>query len=150
MTPLEKARALLDEFVEFADDANVELPSLRQAQYASNDGMVVACASVNMGVGPIAQPPDAYDPTCNPGQVGTFTLILARDCGWESEEDGTDNPDAVTAVAEMMDIDSVLLWDFYVSLLNTVSLYPPMNPDMSYAKDSGLAMSILRFSTGID
>lgn len=108
-TPYDRAKALLAEFVEFAEARSIDLPEVRYAQIGE---IVRDCESVIVSVGNIAPDP-LYDPlTCVAPRTSTFLVDIIRSCAIVYDNEGLTIPSSLEEVSERGAIDGQLLDDF--------------------------------------
>lgn len=143
MSPLEKAQQILDQLVDKAADESFTLPT---QQYPQTGDPVIACALFTVAVSSVLVA-EAYGPNaCNASQLGTFSIVIARDCGNTSRQDGSDDPAAVAAVSQTLSADGEFLW----SWINNYIAYLSKEWSVSYVIQGGLSMATMQLTTGID
>jgi hypothetical protein len=141
----EKAQEILDALVAFAA-AQVpehELPALQYAQVGGPAHVVcavVTVAALSMSIAP-GTPAD-----CNAVQLAPFDVVIGRECAWEAEEDGRDIPAQVTDVSALIAADGELLWAF----AGEYDPYLSKEWQVIWVKEGGIAVSVLKMTTGIN
>lgn len=142
MTPYEKAEQILDQLVTAAAAAGVVLPERRYALVAEP---VVDCESVIIALTGVTQP-ELFDPSCGVPQLGTFSVIIARDCAGTANQDGTTNIERATVASAAQAIDGDLLWSF----ANGYQEFVSKTWNIGYVVTGDLAITSMLFTTGID
>lgn len=143
MTPYEKADKILESLICLAGDSGVEMPSVR---YAVLGEPVVSCASVIVTLTSINTPPEV--PACNAPQVGTFSVIISRDCANISAPNGDTIPEEAVKVADTQSTDGQLLWDLVVDMHG--AMYPPSAWSIGFVVTGGLAITSMMMTANID
>lgn len=150
MTPFEKAQQLLQSLVDYGDAkvSSGDWPgySLPTIQYAQMGEPVVACELVTVA-GSTVVPHAAYGPVdCNASQLGTFFVIIARDCANISDNDGITIPEVAEEVSALIDRDGQLLWDWAANLDDYLS----KEWSVAWALVGATGVTTLQLVTGID
>lgn len=108
-TPLDRAKALRDEFVAFADAQEYGLPASRYVQIGD---VVRDCEAVIVAVGSLAPDP-FYDPvTCVSPRSATFLVEIIRNCAVAYNQHGLTVPATLETISERGSADGQLLYEF--------------------------------------
>lgn len=143
-TPIGKARELLSLLETAAGAASLSLPETRYAQLGE---VVVTCAAVIVTLQNLDPAgPEYGSPGCVTSQIGTFSLIIARDCGVVYDDDGVDIPALVEDASEDMSEDGDFLWEFAAGL----DMYLQKNWAVTWSLPGGLLISTLSLTLGVD
>lgn len=144
MTPWGKADALLKDLVAAAGIAHLPLP---ERQYAQLGEPVVACAAVQVALTGLEQAGPEYQPqACDTSQVGTFVVIIARDCAVVFNDDGTDDPKLVVDASQDMSEDGDFLWVWAES----VPTFITKTLSLGWILEGGLSITSVSMTLGID
>lgn len=143
-TPLDRAKAIKDEFLAFAASRDHALPTISYAQIGD---IVRDCESVIVSVGSLT--PDAlYEPvTCVSPRQATFLVEIIRSCATNFNTDGTTNHVITEAISEQGSADGQLLDDFARDLAGWSSKQP-WSVVWSLA-EAGLQVASLQITIGI-
>lgn len=107
--PLDRARALLKQFEDFADIRCHKLPTTRYVQVGD---VVRDCESVIVSATNLVPDP-AYDPVeCVPVRSATFLIDVVRPCAIAFDRNGKTIPDKLECVSEIAAKDGQVLYDF--------------------------------------
>lgn len=123
-TALGLAEEALAATIDAAEAAGIELPEIRYVQMGDP---VIACPSVIAAVTAINTftdpnvPPGAL-PGCAPIQVATVSVYVAHEYTC-ARDDGTDDPEAVYKISQVMAAEGNVVWD----ALNALQFF--MGPD---------------------
>lgn len=141
MTPYAKAKQLIDDVVEFSE---IDLPKLKYAQVGAPHVIAHEVFTVAVsGVDPHGQ----YGPfECNASQLSTFLVIIAWNCSWTSETDGSDDPRKIKSVSEKLDATGQMLWDF----ASRYQAYLSKEWSITFALTGGIGITTLSFTIGVD
>lgn len=124
--------------------------SLPTNQYARVGTAVVSCASVQVAALDMQTEGAALGVLtvdCNDAiQLSSFACIISRDCGWEANEDGSDNLEAVAAVSAMGAEDADFLWTW----ANNYDEYISKAFSVGWSITGGILITTLTLTTGID
>lgn len=108
-TPLDRAKALRDELVTYANSLAYPLPTPRYVQVGD---IVRDCEAVIVSVGNIVPDP-LYDPVeCVSPRTSTFLVEIIRTCAVVYDSQGRTLPSVLEAVSEQGSSDGQLLYDF--------------------------------------
>lgn len=145
MTPWGKADSLLKDLISAAGVAHLSLPERRYAQLGEP---VVACAAVQVALTGLEQAGPEYQPQagCVTAQVGTFVVIIARDCAVVFNDDGTDDPKLVVDVSQDMSEDGDFLWNW----ANEVETFITKTMSLSWILEGGLSITSVSMTLGVD
>ena len=143
MTPFDKAKQLLERVEESGRVLCVDLPSNRYAQVGQP---VVACSLVTVACTSIDIDQATGPEKCNASQLATFAIIIARDCSWTSEQDGTDDVAKVDVVSAEIASDADVLWH----MANNYSAFLSKRWSVAWTIEGGLGVTTLTLTTGID
>lgn len=144
MTPFEKCKALQAEFEALAAGyADYVLPERR---YAVLGEPVVDCESVIIALTGMVVP-EGFDTTCGPPQMGTFSVVIARDCATPFDEEGVTIPTEAEALGVDQGVDGQMLW-LFASRHQPFAVKPPWT--IGFVITGGLMVTSLQLSTGID
>lgn len=143
-TPIDRAKAIRDELIAFADARAYALPATRYVQIGD---IVRDCESVVVSVGSLT--PDAlYDPvTCVSPRSATFLVEIIRNCAVAYANDGTTIPSVLEDISEQGAADGELLYEF-AQRLEGWSSKQSWTVVWSIA-ESGLQVASLQISLGI-
>jgi hypothetical protein len=108
-TPLDRAKSLRDEFVDYANSQGIGLPSKRYVQVGE---IVRDCEAVIVSVNGLGPEPTIDPVKCASPSSATFLLDIVRGCAVVSDRAGRSIPDAVEAVSEIAAVDGQLLDNF--------------------------------------
>lgn len=150
MTPYEKAQELLDAISDIGDARvasedweGYTFPALRYAQLGES---TITCEGVNVSATNVV-PHAAYGPVdCNASQLGTFTIIIARDCAVIHDRYGIDDPVAFAAVSRVADWDGQLLWDW----ANEMTAYLSKEWSVAWAIVGNIGVTTMQLTIGVD
>jgi len=146
VTPFEKCKALQAELESLAagyEEAGYTLPARR---YAVLGEPVIDCESVIIALTGMVVP-EGYDINCGPPQLGTFSVVIARDCATPFDEEGVTIPAEAEALAVDQGVDGDMLWLF----ANRHQPYAAKLPwTIGFVVTGGLAVTSLQLTTGID
>lgn len=144
-TPLDRARSLLSDLVDFADARSLGLPSQRYVQIGDP---VRDCESVIVALTVLA--PDAgYDPlTCVAPRTSTFLVEIIRACAVTYDSNGNTIPHLVEEVSEIGANDGQLLDDFARESIDGWTTKSTWSVIWSLA-ESGLQVASLRITIGV-
>ena len=143
-TPLDRAKALLEEFIAYADAQSYALP---QTRYAQIGDITRDCEAVIVAVGALA-PDLLYDPTgCIFPMTGTFLVDIIRNCAFHSDEEGMTVVPILEGISEIGAADMQLLWDF-AGQVDGWSSKAPWSVVPSLA-EGGLQVASLQITIGI-
>lgn len=143
MTPYEKAQQLLQAVVDEAEIAGIDLPA---AQYAQVGDPVIACEVLTVACTNVDPNAETGPEQCNASQLGAFAIILARECSWTGNYDGTDNLEAIAEVSDAIGKDSDLLW----ATANNFKAYLVKRWNVTWTLTGGLGITTLAMVTGVD
>lgn len=143
-TPLDRAKAIKDEFIEFANARQHALPTTRYVQIGD---IVRDCESVIISVGSLT--PDAlYEPvTCVSPRQATFLVEIIRACAVNFNQDGTTDHEITEEISAQGSADGQLLDDF-ARELSGWSSKQPWSVVWSLA-EAGLQVASLQITIGI-
>lgn len=142
MSPLEKAKLILLDVVGQAASAGISLP---ERQYAVLGNPVIDCAGVIVALTALVAPED-FDPHCGVPQLGSFTVIISRDCAAMYDEHGNTNMAKADDVSTDLSEDAQFLWDY----ANGYNEFVSKTWNVGFNISGGLATSSLLLTTGID
>jgi hypothetical protein len=141
-TPLDRARALLDDLIAFATVRSYPLPPTRYAQIGE---IVRDCDAVIVSVG---SPDQLYGPLdCVSPRTATFLVDIIRGCAVVYDNDGMTIPEALEDVSEQGSKDGQLLYEF-AQELDGWSSKGAWSVAWSLA-DAGLQTASLQITIGI-
>jgi hypothetical protein len=144
VTPLDRAKALRDEFVLFAQGRSHSLPTTRYVQVGD---VVRDCESVIVSVGNMV-PDSGYDPVdCIAPRSATFLIDVIRSCAVVYDDDGLTVPSRLEEVSESAAEDGQLLYDFAAETAGWSSKQP-WSVVWSIA-EGGLQVASLQLTIGI-
>lgn len=143
MTPYEKAQQLLQAVVDEAETREVELPTL---QYAQVGDPAIACEVLTAACTTLDPSAETGPEKCNASQLGAFAVIIARECSWTGNYDGSDDVEAVARVSETLGRDSDLLW----AAANSFNAYLTKRWNVTWTLTGGLGITTLAIVTGVD
>jgi hypothetical protein len=143
-TPLDRARAILDDLIAFATVRSYPLPSTKYAQIGD---IVRDCEAVIVSAGSLT--PDAlYNPVdCVFPRTATFLVDIIRTCAVVYDQNGMTIPEALEEVSERGALDGQLLYDFAAEL-DGWSSKQPWSVVWSLA-DAGMQVASLQITIGI-
>lgn len=149
MNSYEKAQQLLELIVSEAlpMEPGFSLPTL---QYARVGTAVVSCGCVQVAALDMATDGAALGQLivrCDDAiQMSNFACIIARDCSWTANDDGSDDPAEVAAMSVKAAADADFLWswaqhynEFYSKAFS-----------VGWLITGGLLITTLTLTTGID
>lgn len=143
-TPLDRARSLLNEFVDFATARSHPLPQLRYTQIGE---IVRDCESVIVSVNTLTPDP-FYDPvTCVSPRSATFLIDVIRNCAVAYDSQGLTIPSILEDISELGSQDGEMLYEF-AQEVNGWSSKSPWSVAFSLA-DGGLQVAELQLTIGI-
>lgn len=143
-TPYDRAKAILAEFVAFADARSYSLPT---RQYAQIGDIVRDCASVIVAATNLTPDP-TYEPVaCVSPRLSTFLVEIIRPCATVHDNDGLTIPALVDTVSEQAGLDGQLLYEFAQELAGW-SNKQPWSVVWGFA-DGGLQVASLQVTIGI-
>lgn len=143
-TPLDRAKALKDELVAFANAKSYQIPKNRYTQIGD---IVRDCEAVIVSVGGLT--PDLfYEPvTCISPRTGTFLIEIIRSCAVAYDNNGLTIPSALEAISEQGSADGQLLYEF-AQEINGWTSKQPWSVVWSLA-EGGLQVASLQIIIGI-
>ena len=137
-TPWQYGQELLDQLEQIV----VPLPDERYAQLG---GQVIACESLIVASTGIQAQEVLDTPRCDVVQVATYDITLARECANVSNDDGTNNPEAIVDVSAQIDQDADALWRWAQGL----EYFWTKTFDVSWVITGGLAITTLTLTVGV-
>lgn len=150
MTPLEYADQIRKQFEDYATDVcELTLPEEKQ-RYSRLGAAVIACESLIAAVTdaqaiPINEGGGTAWNACQFTQQATIIITLARECSYEMEEDGTDDPVQVAAISASMDKDGECLWTW----AHDLETHMGKSFEVSFTLLGGLAITALSLTVGV-
>lgn len=143
-TPLDRARALKDEFIAFAADADHNLPD---TSYVQVGDIVRDCEAVVVSVGGFV-PGASFDPVgCVAPRTATFLVEILRGCSIVFNRGGMTDHEALEGVSEQAAKDGNLLYEFAQSV-DTWTDKEPWSIAWSL-NDAQMSVSSLQITLGI-
>lgn len=143
-TPFDRAKALKDELVTFANSRQYGLP---QRRYAQVGDIVRDCESVIVSVGSL-NPDPFYEPVvCVSPRSATFFVEIIRDCAVAYDNEGITIPARLEEVSERGALDGELLYEF-AQVVDGWSSKQPWSVVWSLI-DGGLQVASLQITIGI-
>lgn len=143
-TPLDRARALLAEFVAFSQSRSHSLP---QTRYVQVGDVVRDCESVIASVGNMAPDPN-YDPIeCAAPRSATFLIDVIRSCAIAYDREGLTIPSKMEEISGKAAVDGQVLYDFAAETSGWSSKQP-WSVVWSLA-EGGLQVASLQLTIGI-
>jgi hypothetical protein len=143
-SPLDRAKALRDDLVDFATARSYALPANRYVQIGD---IVRDCEAVVVSVGSLAPDP-FYDPvTCVSPRSATFLVEIIRACAVTFDNNGMTIPTTLETVSEQGSLDGELLYEF-AQEIDGWSSKQPWSVVWSLA-ESGLQVASLQITIGI-
>lgn len=144
MTPFGKATQLLGQIVAAAaaEDPVLVLPERRYSLVAEP---VVDCESVIIALTGINQP-EEFDANCGIPQIGSFAIIIARDCAGVADQNGVTIIERAEEVATQQARDGDFLWSFANSYREFVS----KSWSVGFSITGDLSITTMLLTTGID
>ena len=143
-SPLDRAKSLRDDLVDFAAAQSYGLPSNRYVQIGS---IVRDCEAVIVSVGSLAPDP-FYDPVdCVSPRSATFLVEIIRACAVAYDNQGLTIPATLEDISDLGSQDGQLLYDFAQSI-DGWSSKQSWSVVWSLA-ESGLQVASLQITIGI-
>jgi hypothetical protein len=101
MTPIGYATAILASLVDVSG-----VGGLPDVQVVGVGDAVIACAEARVTFNTVALDPNPENPwACDVAETATYLVSIARECAWTSNDDGTENYEALAAVVTIVDAD---------------------------------------------
>lgn len=144
MTPYDKANQLLEMIVDHMTEyaAGTSVPTRR---YVATSEPVVDCESIIVALTAVTQA-EGYEAPCNVPTVGTYSIVVARECSNTSNAKGMTNVDETQRVAKIQSDDVETL----VAFVNSLPTYVSKSWNIALVITGGLAITSLILTTGID
>ena len=144
MTPYKKAKQLLEAIVKAYEDHG-SLETLPERRYAATSEPVVDCASVIVSLTSMTAA-EGYEAPCNVPVLGTFSIVVARECANTSNAKGMTNVEQTELVAKIQSDDAEALSSFARNLPTYIS----KSWNIVMVITGGLAITSLILTVGID
>lgn len=142
-TAYDTATALLASLVSDAATESLTLPTV---QYVVTGEPVVDCPSVIVALTGINIPEGFTNAIhCAPPQLGSFDVIIARDCGTQFTPDGSTIPSAADTIAAAAAADGDFLWGWASRYAEVVD----KTWELGFVTTGGLAITSLLLTTGV-
>ena len=143
-TPLERAKSLRDDLVDFAAAQSYGIPSPRYVQIG---GIIRDCEAVIVSVNSLAPDPFYSPVECVSPRSATFLIEIIRACAVAYDNQGLTIPSTIESISEQGSLDGQLLYEFAQDIEGWTSKQS-WSVAWSLA-DAGLLVTSLQITIGI-